>query len=74
MFEVDNQDHEDQRRELLTLLRATTVITTCRWIFMGCLPANMVAMIVWIKISHYHWSCYETIKYVENGDDRVVYS
>ena len=40
MFEVDNQDHEDQRRELLTLLRATTVITSCPWIFMGCLLAR----------------------------------
>ena len=39
MFEVDNQDHEDQRRELLTLLKATTVITTCPWI-LGCLLAK----------------------------------
>ena len=40
MFEVDNQDHEDQRRELLTLLRATTFITTYPWIFMGYLLAR----------------------------------
>ena len=52
MFEVDNQDHEDQRRELLTLLKATTVITTYPWIVIGCLLANVVAMIVVIKISH----------------------
>ena len=35
MFEVDNQDHEDQRRELLTLLKATTVITTYPWVVIG---------------------------------------
>ena len=62
MFEVANQDHEDQRRELLTLLRATTVITTCPWIFMGCLLANMVVMIVVIKTSHCHWRCYDSVE------------
>ena len=58
MFEGDNQDHEDQRRELLTLLRATTVITTCPWIFMGYLLARYGGK----QISHCHWSCYDSVE------------